>query len=91
MTLSNSECIRNNPTKPWDVQPQNITFQLLNLPAASSLVAWRSVLFGTAPFAFEHEANVPVVNNTVTVFVQPNSQVILVDCQRLVCSYLSLL
>jgi hypothetical protein len=74
MTLSNSECIRNNPTKPWDVKPQNVTFQLLNLPAVASLTAWRSVLFGANPFAFEQEVNVDVINNTVTILIQPNSQ-----------------
>eukprot|EP00045_Choanoeca_perplexa_P015139 m.184168 g.184168 ORF g.184168 m.184168 type:complete len:838 (-) comp16901_c0_seq12:1061-3574(-) len=77
MMLNTSECIRNNPSKAWDVQAQNVTFELKNLPATSSLTVWRSQLFGTTPFAFEQEKDVQVIDGNVTIFIQPNSQLTL--------------
>eukprot|EP00730_Choanoeca_flexa_P007258 TRINITY_DN12302_c0_g5_i1.p1 TRINITY_DN12302_c0_g5~~TRINITY_DN12302_c0_g5_i1.p1 ORF type:complete len:844 (+),score=126.15 TRINITY_DN12302_c0_g5_i1:279-2810(+) len=77
MLLNASECIRNNPTKAWNVSPQNITFELVDLPTVSSLSVWRSVLFGRTTFAFRPEADAIVRNSRVTVYVEPNSQLTL--------------
>lgn len=83
MTLAHSKCIRSNPTTPWEVDTQQVTFRLTGGLAtlASSLTVWKSVLFapqGQRTYLFERQADLSVgKDGTVTLSIEPDAVVTL--------------
>ena len=75
MTAAHSQCIRSNPSQPWSVQTQRVTFRLLGPFAQRTFSVWKSVLFPIeSSFLFEQQPDItPETSGIISFTLEPDT------------------